>query len=175
MKPRMRGPKRASKLHKLFNLSKDDDIQALYSFYREKSAAKAQKIQEVSDSMWLCKRKARIADKKKRFAKAKSEAAGCRSFCIQAEGAENMKAEAASANPKLSCHQNPLFAVPLDSDFSSIFEQAERYEEMVGSSRKVTVGTENEELTVEGATSPFRCLQERDRSTPGVMEDHVFS
>jgi small subunit ribosomal protein S6e len=33
-KPRMRGPKRASKIRKLFNLSKDDDVRAYVNTYR---------------------------------------------------------------------------------------------------------------------------------------------
>lgn len=33
-KPRMRGPKRASKIRKLFNLSKDDDVRKYVNTYR---------------------------------------------------------------------------------------------------------------------------------------------
>ena len=33
-KPRMRGPKRASKIRKLFNLSKEDDVRKYVNTYR---------------------------------------------------------------------------------------------------------------------------------------------
>ncbi|CAN7036015.1 unnamed protein product, partial [Brassica oleracea var. botrytis] len=58
-KPRMRGPKRASKIRKLFNLTKDDDVRKYVNTYRRKFTNK----------------KARIADKKKRIAKANADAA----------------------------------------------------------------------------------------------------
>ncbi|RRT44013.1 hypothetical protein B296_00028219 [Ensete ventricosum] len=58
-KPRMRGPKRASKIRKLFNLSKEDDVRKYVNTYRRTFTTKS----------------ARIAEKKKRIAKAKSEAA----------------------------------------------------------------------------------------------------
>ncbi|CAN7005249.1 unnamed protein product, partial [Brassica rapa subsp. trilocularis] len=58
-KPRMRGPKRASKIRKLFNLGKDDDVRKYVNTYRRKFTNK----------------KARIADKKKRIAKANADAA----------------------------------------------------------------------------------------------------
>ncbi|CAN6865894.1 unnamed protein product, partial [Brassica oleracea] len=58
-KPRMRGPKRASKIRKLFNLTKDDDVRKYVNTYRRK----------------FINKKARIADKKKRIAKANADAA----------------------------------------------------------------------------------------------------
>ncbi|KAL9329362.1 hypothetical protein ACSQ67_004365 [Phaseolus vulgaris] len=67
-KPRMRGPKRASKIRKLFNLSKDDDV-------RKEKVSKAPKIQRLVTPLTLQRKRARIADKKKRISKAKSEAA----------------------------------------------------------------------------------------------------
>ncbi|CAL5438620.1 unnamed protein product [Camellia sinensis] len=64
-KPRMRGPKRASKIRKLFNLSKEDDVRKYVNTYRRtfttksgKKCSKAPKIQRL-----------------KRIAKAKEEAA----------------------------------------------------------------------------------------------------
>ncbi|KAE8708564.1 40S ribosomal protein S6 [Hibiscus syriacus] len=67
-KPRMRGPKRASKIRKLFNLSKEDDVQ-------NKKVSKAPKIQRLVTLFTLRRKHARIADKKKRIAKTKAEAA----------------------------------------------------------------------------------------------------
>lgn len=43
-KPRMRGPKRASKIRKLFNLSKDDDVRKYVNTYRRTFTTKAGKF-----------------------------------------------------------------------------------------------------------------------------------
>ena len=43
-KPRMRGPKRASKIRKLFNLSKDDDVRKYVNTYRRTFTTKDGKI-----------------------------------------------------------------------------------------------------------------------------------
>ncbi|KAK9905278.1 hypothetical protein M0R45_000330 [Rubus argutus] len=81
-KPRMRGPKRASKIRKLFNLSKEDDVRKYVNTYRRsftsktgKKVSKAPKIQRLVTPLTLQRKRARIADKKKRVVKAKSEAA----------------------------------------------------------------------------------------------------
>lgn len=42
-KPRMRGPKRASKIRKLFNLSKDDDVRKYVNTYRRTFTTKSGK------------------------------------------------------------------------------------------------------------------------------------
>ncbi|CAI9112818.1 OLC1v1013311C3 [Oldenlandia corymbosa var. corymbosa] len=118
-KPRMRGPKRASKIRKLFNLTKQDDVTKYVNTYRRtfttkngeivltffllhlhtfwkfhglfiqtrrwwlipcffptgKKVSKAPKIQRLVTPLTLQRKRARIADKKKRIAKAKTEAA----------------------------------------------------------------------------------------------------
>ncbi|KAG6384872.1 hypothetical protein SASPL_153691 [Salvia splendens] len=81
-KPRMRGPKRASKIRKLFNLNKEDDVRKYVNTYRRtfttkagKEVSKAPKIQRLVTPLTLQRKRARIADKKKRIVKAKSEAA----------------------------------------------------------------------------------------------------
>lgn len=81
-KPRMRGPKRASKIRKLFNLSKDDDVRKYVNTYRRtftsstgKKRSKAPKIQRLVTPITLQRKRHRIAEKKQRVAKAKSEAA----------------------------------------------------------------------------------------------------
>lgn len=43
-KPRMRGPKRASKIRKLFNLSKEDDVRKYVNTYRRNFTTKAGKF-----------------------------------------------------------------------------------------------------------------------------------
>ncbi|KAJ7295219.1 hypothetical protein O6H91_02G147000 [Diphasiastrum complanatum] len=80
-KPRMRGPKRASKIRKLFNLSKEDDVRKYVNTYRRKfisatgkKRSKAPKIQRLVTPLTLQRKRARLAEKKKRVAKAKAEA-----------------------------------------------------------------------------------------------------
>ncbi|KAI3843560.1 hypothetical protein MKW98_011963 [Papaver atlanticum] len=79
--PRMRGPKRASKIRKLFNLSKDDDVTKYVNTYcrsftnkKGKQTSKAPKVQRLVTPLTLQRKRRRIAEKKKRIAKAKSEA-----------------------------------------------------------------------------------------------------
>jgi len=81
-KPRMRGPKRASKIRKLFNLSKEDDVRKYVNTYRRtftneagKKCSKAPKIQRLVTPLTLQRKRARTADKKTRIVKAKEEAA----------------------------------------------------------------------------------------------------
>ncbi|EXB75366.1 Serine/threonine-protein kinase SAPK2 [Morus notabilis] len=81
-KPRMRGPKRASKIRKLFNLSKEDDVRKYVNTYRRsfttksgKKVSKAPKIQRLVTPLTLQRKRTRIAEKKKRVAKAKADAA----------------------------------------------------------------------------------------------------
>ncbi|KAI9087807.1 hypothetical protein K1719_030137 [Acacia pycnantha] len=81
-KPRMRGPKRASKIRKLFNLSKEDDVSKYVNTYRKtfttktgKKVSKAPKIQRLVTPLTLQRKRVRIADWKKRIAKANAEAA----------------------------------------------------------------------------------------------------
>ena len=46
-KPRMRGPKRASKIRKLFNLSKDDDVRKYVNTYRRTFTTKNGELSSV--------------------------------------------------------------------------------------------------------------------------------
>ncbi|KAA3482532.1 40S ribosomal protein S6 [Gossypium australe] len=80
-KTRMRGPKRASKIRKLFNLSKEDDVWKYVNTYRRtfttksgKKVSKAQKIQWLVTPLTLQRKRDRIAEKK-RITKAEAEAA----------------------------------------------------------------------------------------------------
>ncbi|EFJ14726.1 hypothetical protein SELMODRAFT_172795 [Selaginella moellendorffii] len=81
-KPRMRGPKRASKIRKLFNLDKEDDVRKYVNTYRRnftapsgKKRSKAPKIQRLVTPRTLQRKRDRIAEKKRRVQKAKTEAA----------------------------------------------------------------------------------------------------
>ncbi|CAN6481793.1 unnamed protein product [Victoria cruziana] len=78
----MRGPKRASKIRKLFNLSKEDDVRKYVNTYRRtfttksgKKCSKAPKIQRLVTPLTLQRKRARIAEKKRKIVKAKAEAA----------------------------------------------------------------------------------------------------
>lgn len=80
-KPRMRGPKRASKIRKLFNLSKDDDVRKYVNTYRRsfekngKKHSKAPKIQRLVTPLTLQRKRARASAKKQQHEKCKAEAA----------------------------------------------------------------------------------------------------
>merc|ERR1719473_1201709 len=79
--PRRLGPKRASKIRKLFNLTKDDDVRK-YVIRRElpakegkKASTKAPKIQRLVTPVALQRKRHRLAIKKARQAKTKAGAA----------------------------------------------------------------------------------------------------
>jgi small subunit ribosomal protein S6e len=83
--PRRLGPKRASKIRKLFNLGKEDDVRK-YVIRREitpkegkepkkKKTTKAPKIQRLVTPLTLQRKRHRLALKKKRVAKNRTEAA----------------------------------------------------------------------------------------------------
>jgi len=81
--PRRLGPKRASKIRKLFALTKDDDVRK-YVIRREipakaegkKPSSKAPKIQRLVTPISLQRKRHRMSVKKARQTKAKTEAAG---------------------------------------------------------------------------------------------------
>jgi len=79
--PRRLGPKRASKIRKLFNLSKEDDVRQ-YVLRRpvtakegKKARTKAPKIQRLVTPMVLQRRRRRLAFKRRRAVKAREDAA----------------------------------------------------------------------------------------------------
>jgi len=79
--PRRLGPKRASKLRKLFNLSKEDDVRQ-YAIKRplplkegKKQRYKAPKIQRLITPVMLQRKRHRVALKRRRAEKRKHEAA----------------------------------------------------------------------------------------------------
>jgi len=79
--PRMRGPKRASKIRKLFNLTKDDDVRKYVNTYRRefesngKKHSKAPRIQRLVTPLKIQRKRNIAAIKAKRITKAKTEAA----------------------------------------------------------------------------------------------------
>merc|ERR1712070_359592 len=79
--PRMRGPKRASKIRKLFALSKEDSVFPYVNSMRRdfesatgKKQSKAPKIQRLVTPLTLQRKRARAAVKKAKIAKSKAEA-----------------------------------------------------------------------------------------------------
>ena len=79
----MRGPKRASKIRKLFNLTKDDDVRKYVNTYRRtfvsktgKKNSKAPKIQRLVTPATLQRKRHRASLKKRKIEKSKKDAAG---------------------------------------------------------------------------------------------------
>ena len=74
----MRGPKRASKIRKLFNLSKGDDVRKYVNTYRHvkekdgKTHSKAPKIQRLVTPTMLQRKRRRRAIKRERISKVPS-------------------------------------------------------------------------------------------------------
>ncbi|MBA0743445.1 hypothetical protein Gogos_006122, partial [Gossypium gossypioides] len=150
-KPRMRGPKRASKIRKLFNLSKEDDVRKYVNTYRRtfttkngeckifiivsscegkkificdltylkinyrnagKKVSKAPKIQRLVTPLTLQRKRGRIAEKKKRVAKAKAEAAEYQKLLAQRlkEQRERRSESLAKKRSRLSAASKPSIA-----------------------------------------------------------------
>ncbi len=80
-KPKMRGPKRASKIRKMFNLTKDDDVRHYVKIYGKKvekdgkTSVKCPKIQRLVTPQVLQRKRARAAVKRERVVTKKAEAA----------------------------------------------------------------------------------------------------
>ncbi|KAF8065768.1 rps6 [Scenedesmus sp. PABB004] len=80
-KPRMRGPKRASKIRKLFNLTKDDDVRKYVDTYRRtfevngKKHSKAPRIQRLVTPETLQRKRRKASIKKAKHEKSRTEAA----------------------------------------------------------------------------------------------------
>ena len=79
--PRLRGPKRASKIRKLFNLTKDDDVRKYVNTYRhtkekgDKKISKAPKIQRLVTPNVLQRKRRRIAEKRNKIQNSNEEMA----------------------------------------------------------------------------------------------------
>lgn len=96
--PRRLGPKRASKIRKLFALSKEDDVRK-YVIRREMAAkvegkkpgSKAPKIQRLVTPITLQRKRHRMAVKKNRQIKAKTEAAEYQKMLLTRQKEEREK------------------------------------------------------------------------------------
>lgn len=80
-KPRQRGPKRASKIRKMFNLTKDDDVRHYVKIYGKKvekngkTSIKCPKIQRLVTPQRLQRKRKESAIRKERITRKKQEAA----------------------------------------------------------------------------------------------------
>merc|ERR1711951_82631 len=105
--PRRLGPKRASKIRKLFNLSKEDDVRQ-YVVRRplpekdgKKAKSKAPKIQRLVTPVVLQRKRARFALKKKRVAnKREAHAEYMKLLAQRMKEAKERKAERKRSNSK---------------------------------------------------------------------------
>merc|ERR1712182_106285 len=95
--PRRLGPKRASKIRKLFALSKEDDVRK-YVIRRElaakgdkKPGSKAPKIQRLVTPISLQRKRHRMLVKKTRQIKSKTEAADYQKLLLQRHKEEREK------------------------------------------------------------------------------------
>lgn len=88
-KPRQRGPKRASKIRKLFNLTKSDDVRSYVKVYGRKiekngkTTIKCPKIQRLVTPQKLQRKRARAAEKRGRIVRKKAEAADYHKLLMQ--------------------------------------------------------------------------------------------
>merc|ERR1719436_2256557 len=79
--PRLRGPKRASKIRKLFNLTKEDDVRKYVNIYRRewekdgKKRSRAPKIQRLVTPQTVQRKRHIRSLKTAKIAKSKAEAA----------------------------------------------------------------------------------------------------
>ena len=85
-KPKMRGPKRASKIRKLYNLTKEDDVRSAVKLHARKiekggkTITKCPKIQRLVTPATLQRKRRRAALKKKAITKVRVPA---RLLCMQ--------------------------------------------------------------------------------------------
>jgi len=111
--PRRLGPKRASKIRKLFNLTKKDDVRK-YVIRRElplkegktKKVTKAPRIQRLVTPVSLQRKRHRIALKKQRAEKNKTEAAEYAKVIAQ-KNKEQREKRQQSISKKRSQHKTP--------------------------------------------------------------------
>jgi len=112
--PRRLGPKRASRIRKLFNLSKEDDVRQFVlrrtlpvkeGKEGKKPRSKAPKIQRLITPVVLQRKRHRLAMKRRRAVKRREEAAGYQKLIVQRakeKAAERIARRRSSASARLS-------------------------------------------------------------------------
>ncbi|XP_055676972.1 40S ribosomal protein S6 [Lutzomyia longipalpis] len=110
--PRRLGPKRASKIRKLYNLSKEDDVRQ-YVVRRplpvkegKKPRTKAPKIQRLITPVVLQRKRHRVALKKKRSVRAKEQAAEYAKLLAQRRKEDKVKKEEAKRRRSASLRES---------------------------------------------------------------------
>lgn len=99
--PRRLGPKRASKIRKLYNLTKEDDVRRfvvrrpLPAKDNKKATSKAPKIQRLVTPVVLQRKRRRLALKKKRQVASKEAAANYLKLLAQRKKESKVRREAA--------------------------------------------------------------------------------
>jgi len=99
--PRRLGPKRASKIRKLYNLTKEDDVRRfvvrrpLPAKDNKKATSKAPKIQRLVTPVVLQRKRRRLALKKKRQVASKEDAANYLKLLAQRKKESKVRREAA--------------------------------------------------------------------------------
>lgn len=115
--PRRLGPKRASKIRKLFNLSKEDDVRThvirrkLPAKEGKKPQTKVVKIQRLITPRVLQHKRHRLALKKKRFAKEKEQAAEYAKLLAQRRKESKAKREEAKRRRSASMRDSRTSSV----------------------------------------------------------------
>ncbi|XP_059621947.1 small ribosomal subunit protein eS6 [Phlebotomus argentipes] len=110
--PRRLGPKRASKIRKLYNLSKEDDVRQyvvrrpLPAKEGKKPRTKAPKIQRLITPVVLQRKRHRIALKKKRSARGKEQAAEYAKLLAQRRKEDKVKKEEAKRRRSASLRES---------------------------------------------------------------------
>ncbi|KAH8396428.1 hypothetical protein KR222_010074 [Zaprionus bogoriensis] len=110
--PRRLGPKRASKIRKLFNLSKEDDVcrfvvrRPLPAKDNKKATSKAPKIQRLITPVVLQRKHRRIALKKKRQQASKEAAADYAKLLVQRKKESKAKREEAKRRRSASIRES---------------------------------------------------------------------
>jgi small subunit ribosomal protein S6e len=110
-KPRRLGPKRASKIRKLFNLSKDDDVRKFVIRRTiqkgdKKPKTKAPRIQRLITPQRLQRKRAENAEAKRRYIKAKQEATDFNALVLKRlKEAKDKRSKAVAAKRSQSARQ----------------------------------------------------------------------
>ncbi|KAH8287778.1 hypothetical protein KR054_012679 [Drosophila jambulina] len=110
--PRRLGPKRASKIRKLYNLSKEDDVRRfvvrrpLPAKDNKKATSKAPKIQRLITPVVLQRKHRRIALKKKRQTASKEAAADYAKLLVQRKKESKAKREEAKRRRSASIRES---------------------------------------------------------------------
>jgi small subunit ribosomal protein S6e len=110
-KPRRLGPKRASKIRKLFNLSKDDDVRKFVIRRTiqkgdKKPKTKAPRIQRLITPQRLQRKRAEKSEAKRRYIKAKQEATDFNALVLKRlKEAKDKRSKAVAAKRSQSARQ----------------------------------------------------------------------